>query len=61
MEHEKYVCFIKLDIFTLLKPFSKVVVTDYPDGSLVDNMRFNISENMGKEDVVRVDIQACKA
>jgi hypothetical protein len=49
-----------LDIITLLIPFSKVVVTDYPDESLVDNMRFNISENMGKEDLVRVDVQACK-
>jgi hypothetical protein len=49
-----------LNIFTLLIPFSKVVVTDYPDESLVDNMRFNISENMEKEDLVRVDVQAFK-
>lgn len=37
----------------------KVVVTDYPDESLVENMRFNISENIEKEDIVRVDVQAC--
>ena len=49
-----------MDIFTDLIPFSKVVVTDYPDESLVDNMRFNITENMEKEDLVRVDVQACK-
>jgi nicotinamide N-methyltransferase len=34
-----------------------VVVTDYPDASLVDNMRFNVSENMTKGESSRVDVQ----
>ena len=37
-----------------------MVVTDYPDESLVENMKFNVSENMETEDLVRVDVQACK-
>jgi len=41
----------------LLTAFSKVVVTDYPDESLVENMRFNISENVEKEDLVRVVVE----
>ena len=37
----------------------KVVVTDYPDESLVGIMKFNVSENVEKVDFARVDVQAC--
>ncbi|KIM35441.1 hypothetical protein M413DRAFT_430793 [Hebeloma cylindrosporum] len=35
----------------------KVVVTDYPDDSLVGNMKFNVSQNVEKEDLGRIDVQ----
>ena len=46
-------------VFKLLILLLKVVLTDYPDESLVDNMRFNVSENVEREDFTRVDVQAC--
>ncbi|KAF8175559.1 nicotinamide N-methyltransferase [Pholiota molesta] len=35
----------------------KVVVTDYPDASLVDNISFNVSENTTEDESSRVDVQ----
>ncbi|KAJ3494154.1 hypothetical protein NLJ89_g10867 [Agrocybe chaxingu] len=36
---------------------AKVVVTDYPDKSLVDNMKHNVSENVKEDFIGRVDVQ----
>lgn len=34
-----------------------MVVTDYPDASLVDNISFNVSENTTEEESSRVNVQ----
>ncbi|PPQ94913.1 hypothetical protein CVT25_004399, partial [Psilocybe cyanescens] len=43
-------------IVTAKNGAQKVVVTDYPDASLADNMTYNIAENVGDESP-RVDVQ----
>ena len=39
--------------------YPQVVITDYPDSVLLENISHNVSENVEKEKLGRVDVQAC--
>jgi len=44
-------------IYPLNSLTGQVVLTDYPEAALIDNLKFNVTENLTPDEQDRVDIQ----